>query len=98
MRVVVDRWFEKLADEFIARVRVANIGPASEVVRVFHCVDQAGNPVQLVRASLEPTNTVKLPDDQGFARQFAALMHLDANMGNINSQALHFFLVRGGRR
>jgi hypothetical protein len=85
----MDERFASLADEFIARVQASSIGPATEVVLVYHCVDQDGNPVPPIRMSLEPTTVVRFPGNPDFARQFATGIHLDTIVGNINSLVRH---------
>jgi hypothetical protein len=92
--------FATLADQFIARVRAANVGPATEVWLTYHCVDQAGTPLPPFRVSMEPTTTVRFPGNQELARRFAAAAHLDAIVGNINSLVRHapvgLVMLRGG--
>src|SRR5262245_23122681 len=85
----MDRWFAALADEFIARVRAANVGSATEVVLIFHCVDQGGQPVPPVRTSLEPTTKVSFPGNRQAAGQFAASMHVGTIIDNVNSIVRH---------
>ena len=54
----MDGRFAAIADEFVARVRAAEIAPATEVVLVYELTDQSGNSVPAVRIPLEATITV----------------------------------------
>jgi hypothetical protein len=81
--------FGALADEFIARIRAAVIWPATEVVLVCHCVDQADEPVPPFRTALEPRTTVDFPGHKEAARQFAGSVHVKNIIDNINSLVRH---------
>jgi uncharacterized protein (DUF433 family) len=81
----VNEHFVARADEFIARLRAAPLDAATEVVLVYHCVDQDGHPLPPIRTSLEPTTTVQWPGDPESARKFAASIHLDTIIGNVNA-------------
>src|SRR5262249_40515682 len=58
---------------------------ATEVTILYQCVDQQGNAFPPIRTSITPRTTVQFPGDQGEARVFAAAMHLDLLIGNIDS-------------
>jgi hypothetical protein len=77
--------FGELADKFIERVRRTKLTGATEVTILYQCVDQQGNAIPPIRTSITPRTTVRFPGDQGEARVFAAAMHLDSLIGNIDS-------------
>jgi hypothetical protein len=79
------RTFGELADRLIERVRSTKLTGASEVTILYQCVDQQGNAFPPIRTSITPRTTVRFPGDQGEARVFAAVMHLDSLIGNIDS-------------
>jgi len=96
----MDERFAALADEFVTRVRAANIGPSTEVVLLYELSDVGGNPVPAVRVLLEPTTTVSWPGNPEAARRFAIAVHLDSIIGNINSLVRNAstdpIMLRGG--
>jgi hypothetical protein len=77
--------FQKTADEFIERVKTATIGPNTEVAVVYYCHDGYGNPIPPFRMSMVGTTSVTVPGDPGFAKNWAAKIHVDTIIGNINS-------------
>ncbi len=77
--------FGELADKFIERVRSTKLTGATEITILYQCVDQQGNAFPPIRSSITPRTTVQFPGDQGGARVFAAAMHLDSLIGNIDS-------------
>src|SRR5947209_6268337 len=77
--------FAARAEEFIARVRAAPLDAATEFVLVYHCVDAAGQPLPPVRVHLEPTTKVEWQGDSAFARRFAAMLHRETIVRNIDS-------------
>ncbi len=77
--------FGELADKFIERLRSTELSGTTEVSIRCHCFDQQGNALPPIRTSITPRTTVRLPGDQAGARMFAAAMHLDSLIGNINS-------------
>lgn len=81
--------FDERADEFIVRVRAAEIGPSTEVWLIYYCIDQNGNELPPIRSELEPSMKVEWPDDAAAAAQFAESLHVGIICDNINS------LVRG---
>lgn len=92
--------FAALADEFVSRIRAASVGPATEVVLIYHCLDQADRHVPPVRMALEPITTVRFPGSQEAAKQFASSMHVGAIIDNITSLVRHasaeLMMLRGG--
>jgi uncharacterized protein (DUF433 family) len=84
--------FAALADEFVARVRAANIGSATEVFLIYHCFDQTGVPLDPIRRSLAPTTRVTPRDNPESARQLATVWHRETIINTID------FLVRHGTR
>lgn len=84
---VVSPHFAALADEFKARVRDANISATTEVTLVYRCVDEAGRELPPVRTSIVPQTKVG-----GFGpteSEFAADIHRDTILGNIDSLVRH---------
>lgn len=77
--------FGELADRFIERLRSTKLTGETEVTILYQCVDQQGNAFPPIRTSITPRTTVRFPGDQAEARVFAAALHLDALLGNINS-------------
>jgi hypothetical protein len=77
--------FGELADRFIERLRSTKLTGATEVAIRYLCVDQQGNALPPIRTLITPRTTVRFPGEQVGARVFAAAMHLDALIGNINS-------------
>ena len=45
--------FAKRADEFVARIRKAGFGPATELTLVYECTDANGQPVEALRIPVE---------------------------------------------
>ncbi len=79
------RTFGELADRFIERLRSTRLTGETEVTILCHCIDDRGNAFPPMRTSVTPRTTVRFPGHQAEARVFAAAMHLDALIGNINS-------------
>jgi hypothetical protein len=79
------RTFGELADRFIARLRGSKLTGGTELTILYHCVDLQGNAFPPIRTSITPRTTVRFPGHQAEARVFAAAMHLDSLIGNINS-------------
>jgi hypothetical protein len=79
------RTFGELADRFIARLRSTKLSGGTEVTILYHCVDEQGSAFPPIRTSITPRTTVQFPGHQAEARVFAAAMHLDSLIGNINS-------------
>jgi hypothetical protein len=79
------RTFGEFADRFIERLRRTKLTGGTEVTILYHCVDEQGNPFPPIRTSITPRTTVRFPGHQAEARVFAAAMHLDSLIGNINS-------------
>jgi hypothetical protein len=52
-------------------------------------VDEAGREMPLKRLSVTPTTKVSLPGEEELGREFAAVMHLDGILANINSLVRH---------
>lgn len=77
--------FGELADKFVGRLRSTKLTGATEVTIVYQCVDQQGNAVPPIRTSITPRTTVQFPGDRTAARVFAAAVHMDSLIGNINS-------------
>jgi hypothetical protein len=77
--------FGELADQFIERLRSAKLVGGTEVTILYHCMDQQGNAFPPIRTSITPRTTVRFPGRQADARVFAAALHLDSLIGNINS-------------
>jgi hypothetical protein len=78
--------FGRLADEFEARVRTANLTGTTEVTLIYQCVDQEGNEVSV------PQSIVATTQLKGFgeaAEPVAAKLHRDAILANINSLVRH---------
>ena len=69
----------------VLRIRCVRPAGAKEVAILYKCVDQQGNALPPIRTSITPRTTVRLPGDQIGARVFAAAIHLDSLIGNINS-------------
>ena len=70
-------------------MNASDIGPATEVVTIFHCTDAKGVQVPSIRMDMMPTTTGKAPSKPSLGVGFAEALHVDAIIGNINS------LVRG---
>jgi hypothetical protein len=81
--------FGELADRFIERLRSTKLTGGTEVTILYQCVDQRGNAFPPIRTSITPRTTVRFPGDPAEARVFAAAMHLDSLIGNINSLVRH---------
>lgn len=81
----MDERFAILADELIAQVRAAKLGPTTEVFLVQHCVNQDGVLVEPVRTTISPAISVTFPGNQVLAWQFAAEEFRNTIIGNINS-------------
>jgi hypothetical protein len=79
------RTFGELADRFIGQLRTTNLTGGTEVAIVYNCVDERGNAFPPIRTSITPRTTVRFPGYQADARVFAAAIHLDSLIGNINS-------------
>jgi hypothetical protein len=79
--------FASVADEFEARVRAANISGTTEVTLVYRCVNEQGQELPPVRTSLVPTTKVEGLGPDGPA--FAAAIHRDTILGNIDSLVRH---------
>ncbi len=77
--------FGELADRFIERLRSTKLTGATEVAFLYQCFDQQGNAFPPIRTSIIPRTTVRFSGDQPGATVFAAAMHLDSLIGNINS-------------
>jgi hypothetical protein len=76
-----------LADEREARVRAVPITGTTEVTLVYQCVDQEGKELPPVRTSLVPQTTLSGFGTSGPA--FAAAIHRDTILGNIDSLVRH---------
>jgi hypothetical protein len=79
--------FAALAAEFEARVRTANISGTTEVTLVYRCVDAEGREVPPVRVSIVPLT--KMTGSGPAGPRFAAAVHRDTILGNINSLVRH---------
>jgi hypothetical protein len=79
------RRFGELPDRFIERLRSTKLTGETEVTVLYHCVDEQGNAFPPIRTSITPRTTVRFPGHQAEARVFAAAIHLDSVIGNINS-------------
>jgi hypothetical protein len=77
--------FGELANRFIERLESTRIAGETEVTIVYLCVDQQGKVLAPIRTSITPRTTVRFPGDQAEARVFAAAVHMDSLIGNINS-------------
>jgi hypothetical protein len=77
--------FGELADRFIEQLRSVKLAGTTEVTIIYQCVDQQGNALPPIRTSITPRTTVRFPGDSVGARVFAAAMHMDTLVGNINS-------------
>ncbi|HEY7426217.1 MAG TPA: hypothetical protein VH682_18445 [Gemmataceae bacterium] len=84
---IADPQFAARADEFEARVRDANISGTTEVTLVYRCVDEQGRDLPPVRISIVPQTKVGGFGATGPA--FAATIHRDTILGNINSLVRH---------
>jgi hypothetical protein len=79
--------FAALADEFETRVRGAHLSATTEVTLVYQCVDEEGRDLPPLRVPIVPQTAVS-----GFGANgptFAASVHLEAILGNINSLVRH---------
>ncbi|HYT87944.1 MAG TPA: hypothetical protein VEL76_04435 [Gemmataceae bacterium] len=83
----VNPQFAALADTFDARVRAANISGTTEVTLVYRCVDKEGRDLPPVRTSIVPQTQVAGFGTAGPA--FAASIHRDTILGNIDSLVRH---------
>jgi hypothetical protein len=83
------RVFGEQADRFIEEIRGAAIDPGTEVYIVYECVDQEGNPAPESRLEMAAVTTVTAPGSEEWAREFAATVHRDTIIGNINSAVRH---------
>jgi hypothetical protein len=83
----VNPQFAALADKFEARVRDANMSGTTEVTLVYRCVDEEGRDLPPIRTSIVPETKVSGFGVTGPA--FAAAIHRDTILGNINSLVRH---------
>jgi hypothetical protein len=91
--------FSQLADEFIARVRSTKITPQTDVVLVYHLVDEQRKELPPFRDSITPRTTVRWPGKPEKAPALAEQLHLDTICQNIDSLVRAapegYFLLRG---
>jgi predicted nucleic acid-binding protein len=88
------RPFHILADDFIAQVRAAEIGPSTEVWLIYHCVDGNGREVAPFRKTLLPFVKVDGPGAVGpmrreWADKFAASVFVGTICDNIDREVRH---------
>jgi hypothetical protein len=81
--------FNAKADEFIARVRTANITPSTDVVLIYHLNAINGSPLPPVRRSITGSTSVQGLATSEQRKAFARLAHLATILGNINSLVHH---------
>lgn len=77
--------FGLYADQFAERLRQAELSGATEVSIVQIFEDQDGTTYKGDPSSVTPQTSVRFPGDVDGARRFAAAMHLDALIKNIDS-------------
>ncbi|HUY33367.1 MAG TPA: hypothetical protein VMV69_11520 [Pirellulales bacterium] len=86
---IVTSAFSHRADEFIARIESVPLTASTEVVLVYHCLDERGVQVPPIREPLAPLVSVRMPGVREAGKRFAATVYRETIIDNINS------LVRG---
>jgi hypothetical protein len=79
------RHFAEMADQFIARVRSGQVGPATLVTLVYQCADEDGNLAPPIRIPITPRVSINFPGHREEATRLALHHLLDGICENINA-------------